>query len=127
MACHSKLYLKTCTIMSGSAGEAWALTSSTGLLNPDGTPSTASVVDNGDGTYTLTAYVAADGTTAYSASFANTDGDVLTVADTTCSPCPPPLDEVPTVGEWGLIMLGLLMTITAVIGIRQRREEEMYA
>jgi len=35
--------------------------------------------------------------------------------------------EIPTVGEWGLIILGLLMTITAVIGIRQRREEEIYA
>lgn len=28
--------------------------------------------------------------------------------------------EVPTVGEWGLIILGLLMLITAVAGIRQR-------
>jgi len=35
--------------------------------------------------------------------------------------------EVPTVGEWGLIILGLLMTIAAVVGIRARREEEIYA
>ncbi len=34
--------------------------------------------------------------------------------------------EIPTVGEWGLIILGLLMSITAVVGIRQRREEEVY-
>jgi len=31
--------------------------------------------------------------------------------------------NIPTVGQWGLIILGLLMTITAVISIRQRREE----
>jgi len=41
----------------------------------------------------------------------------------TCSP----EAEVPTVGEWGLIILGLLMSITAVVGIRQRREEEAYS
>jgi len=72
-------------------------------------------------------YVAADGATTYSATFTNTDGDVVSTEASTCAVCPPPLDEVPTVGEWGLIMLGLLMTITAVIGIRQRREEEIYA
>ncbi len=32
--------------------------------------------------------------------------------------------SIPTVGEWGLIILGLLMSITAIVGIRQRREEE---
>ena len=36
-------------------------------------------------------------------------------------------ENIPTVGEWGLIMLGLLMSITAVVGIRQRREEEVVA
>jgi len=35
--------------------------------------------------------------------------------------------DVPTVGEWGLIMLGLLMSITAIVGIRQRKEEEVVA
>jgi len=35
-------------------------------------------------------------------------------------------DEVPTVGEWGLIILGLLMAIVAVAGIRQRSTEEEY-
>ena len=34
--------------------------------------------------------------------------------------------NIPTVGEWGLIILGLLMSITAVVGIRQRKEEEIY-
>lgn len=37
--------------------------------------------------------------------------------------------DVPTVGEWGLIILGLMMSITAVVGIRQRRKEseEVYS
>jgi len=41
--------------------------------------------------------------------------------------CAPPVGDVPTVGEWGLIMLGLLMSITAIVGIRQRKEEEVVA
>jgi len=43
--------------------------------------------------------------------------------DSTCTA----VENVPTVGEWGLIMLALLMSITAVVGIRQRREEEVTA
>jgi len=35
--------------------------------------------------------------------------------------------DIPTVGEWGLIILGLMMSITAIVGIRQRREEEAVA
>lgn len=37
------------------------------------------------------------------------------------------IENIPTVGEWGLIMLGLMMSITAIVGIRQRREEEAMA
>lgn len=37
-----------------------------------------------------------------------------------CDDPPPPSEEVPTVGEWGLIILGLLMSIIAVAGIRRR-------
>ncbi len=37
------------------------------------------------------------------------------------------VENIPTVGEWGLIILGLLMSITAIVGIRQRREEEATA
>lgn len=43
-----------------------------------------------------------------------------------CAIPPPPPDEVPTLGEWGLIVLALLLTITAVTGIRQRNTEEAY-
>ncbi len=34
----------------------------------------------------------------------------------------PPAD-IPTTGERGLIILGLMMSITAIVGIRQRKEE----
>ena len=37
------------------------------------------------------------------------------------------VSDIPTVGEWGLIILGLMMSITAIVGIRQRREEEATA
>jgi len=37
------------------------------------------------------------------------------------------VENIPTVGEWGLIILGLMMSITAIVGIRQRREEEIMA
>lgn len=121
------LALVEITIQDNEAGKDWILSSSSGLLNPDGTTTTAMVMDNGDGTYTLTAYVNADGST-HSATFTNTAGDDPCIFESeSCFPCPPPLDEVPTVGEWGLIILGLLMTITAVVGIRARREEEVYA
>jgi len=38
-----------------------------------------------------------------------------------------PVANIPTVGEWGLIILGLLMCIMAVVSIRQRIEEENQA
>ncbi len=34
----------------------------------------------------------------------------------------PVSDEVPTLGEWGLIVLALMMSITAVAGIRERKK-----
>ena len=40
---------------------------------------------------------------------------------------PEPPADIPTTGEWGLIILGLMMSITAIVGIRQRREEEVTA
>lgn len=33
---------------------------------------------------------------------------------------PPPLDDIPTMGQWGLIILGLLFTVFAVVVIRKR-------
>ncbi len=40
---------------------------------------------------------------------------------------PEPPADIPTTGEWGLIILGLMMSITAIVGIRQRREEDAVA
>jgi len=81
-----------------------------------------SVVDNGDGTYTVTVYTASGETytTDFTSAAAN-DGDGITTAGTVtgggCEFCP----NIPTVGEWGLIILCLSMLITAVVGIRQRQ------
>jgi len=36
------------------------------------------------------------------------------------------LENIPTVGEWGLIILGLLMSIIAIIGIRQKQMTIVY-
>ncbi len=36
-------------------------------------------------------------------------------------------NNIPTVGEWGLIILGLMMSIVAIIGIRERKASEMYS
>lgn len=33
----------------------------------------------------------------------------------------PPPENVPTIGEWGFILLALLMSISAIVGIRQRK------
>ena len=35
-----------------------------------------------------------------------------------------PIENIPTVSEWGLIILGLLMSIMSMVSIRQRMEEE---
>lgn len=34
------------------------------------------------------------------------------------------IENIPTTSEWGLLILGLLMSITAVVGIRQFKDEE---
>jgi len=109
------------------AGETWTLTANNGeLVEMDGmTPSSGIATDNGDGTYTFSGFVMADGVTIYTASFTNAAGDILMIEGGPCSPCF--INDIPTVGEWGLIMLGLMMSITAIVGIRQRREEEAYS
>jgi len=38
-----------------------------------------------------------------------------------CVNTPTNIENIPTLGQWGLIILSLLMLITAVVGIRQRR------
>jgi len=84
------------------------------------------ITNNGDGTFTFQAYLPADDTATYTVGFINPVNNFLGVSGGPCNMCPPANTNIPTVGEWGLIMLGLLMTITAVVGIRQRREQEVY-
>lgn len=80
-----------------------------------------SVVDNGDGTYTIGVYVGSG--QFYSADFVSTAANegagmtTGTVSGGGCEYC----DDIPTVGEWGLIILCLSMFITAIVGIRQRQ------
>ncbi len=77
--------------------------------------------DNGDGTYTIVIYLASGETysTDFTSASAN-DGLGMTtgvVSGGGCVYC----DSVPTVGQWGLIMLALSMCIVAIVGIRQRQ------
>ncbi len=123
------LALETITITDpAGAGAGWALTGGSGLVDAGGNPLMlpATATDNGDGTYTFTAYVPADAASTYTADFTDAAGNTVSQ---TGGPCPQCLEigDVPTVGEWGLIILGLLMSITAIVGIRQRREEEAIA
>lgn len=79
------------------------------------------VVDNGDGTYTVTVYTASGETytTDFSSAAAN-DGAGITTGPVTgggCEYCA----NIPTVGEWGLIILCLSLLITAIVGIRQKQ------
>ena len=123
-----ELAAETITITDpAGAGETWTLTANNGeLVEMDGmTPSSGIATDNGDGTYTFSGFVTADGVTIYTASFTNAAGDILMIEGGPCSPCF--INDIPTVGEWGLIILGLMMSITAIVGIRQRREEEAYS
>ena len=105
-----------------------------GLVDMTGAPLTLddiqtlinAAVPDADGNISFDAYLPADGVTVFSIEISDSAG--ATASFTKPSGCPScaPLEEVPTVGEWGLIILGLLMSITAVIGIRARRREEIY-
>jgi len=79
-------------------------------------------VPDADGVVMIEVFIAADGATVFSISVEDSIG---ATADFTkpepCSSCAP-LEEVPTVGEWGLIILGLMMSIVAIVGIRERRK-----
>jgi len=85
------------------AGQGWDLTSQDGnFVDIDGvTPiGPGSVVDNGDGTYTVTGYITADGVTTYNVTFTATDGEVLSIdSNGTCDCATPPAD-IPTLSQW---------------------------
>ena len=74
------------------------------------------------GTYTYTV----NGGAGLSVTITDEDGGNCTATIDEATGCIT-VENIPTVGEWGLIMLGLMMSITAVVGIRQRREEEVVA
>jgi len=83
-------------------------------------------IPDADGTISISAYLPADGVTVFSIEITDDSGAVGAFTKPSgCPSCATP-DDVPTVGEWGLIILGLMMSITAVIGIRQRRKEVTY-
>ena len=84
-------------------------------------------VPDADGNISFDAYLPTDDTTVFSISISDASGATAEFTKPTgCPSCTDP-ENVPTVGEWGLIILGLLMSITAVVGIRARRREESYS
>jgi|GEM_PF-4900769 len=64
-----------------------------------------SATDNGDGTYSFVVFLAAG--QPYAANFTSTNANILTgtVSGGNCEPCP----IIPTLSEWGLIFLALLL------------------
>jgi len=125
--------LETITLTPGSAPYDVTLTTP-GLVDDTGTILTdadiealIAAADPGTGEpFDIIVYLPADGSTIYGIEI--TDGNSTTVNFVKPEGCPvcPDIANIPTVGEWGLMILGLLMSITAVVGIRQRREEEVY-
>ena len=105
-----------------------------GLVDMTGTPLTLddiqilidAAVPDASGNISFDAYLPTDGVTVFSIEISDSAGATASFTKPTgCPSCAEP-ENVPTVGEWGLIILGLLMSITAVVGIRARRREEIY-
>lgn len=98
------------------------------LYDNTGTPYTVATLEawiatNDPGTgvdFDVLVYVAADGISTYSLEVTDSNGVMNETFGGPCTVCLN-ISDVPTVGEWGLIMLGLLMCIFAVIGIREKQ------
>ena len=76
---------------------------------------------------TLSAYLPADASSTYEITIEDTaTGLTQVIMGGPCDPCPV-TNNIPTVGEWGLIILALLMSIVAVVGIRERKASEVNA
>jgi len=102
---------------------------SNGTFDMNGAPLTLALTDftnngdtNGDGLDEWVANVWHATDVGYTFSV-DVDGTTLSIGNS-CTQC---LQSIPTVGEWGLIILGLMMSIVAIVGIRARREEEAYS
>lgn len=79
-------------------------------------------VPDADGNVSIAVYIPADDATVFSISIVDALGSTADFEkETACAPCFNPSD-IPTVGEWGLIILGLMMSIVAIVGIRERRK-----
>jgi len=109
--------------ISGGSGN-YSIQAVSGLTQSDGvtliTIGTADLTGN-----QVVAYIPVGNT--YSITIEDTTtGETVTLVGGPCPSCAE-VANIPTVGEWGLIILGLLMSITAIVGIRARREEEATA
>jgi len=102
-------------------------------INPTGDDTTGDFTVSGDitanGTYgspLIIMGVPSNGAT-LTITVVSNDNPTCTLTQTITAPnaCSINSEDVPTVGEWGLIILALLMSITGVIGIRNSREHEV--
>ncbi len=108
-------------------------TANTGVVDASGATVSTSFINTGDtdgdgfDEWVATFYHVPD--VGYTLSVdVDVEGTVTSLTESgTCAQCMLPLDDVPTVGEWGLMILGLLMLITAIVGIRQRNAIEVKA
>ncbi len=102
------------------------------VVDPDGASCEMTYTDNGGvlaigDTWTYTCTVENVLMSFVNAATVNAEGCTsgTPVDDTDVSPViVPSPPSIPTVGQWGLIILGLMMSIVAIIGIRQRAIEE---
>lgn len=85
-------------------------------LDMNGDPFTGIITDNGDGTYTIAFYLA-DGDN-YTAEFTSaSSGYNLTISGGGCEPCP----LIPTLSQWGLIVLCLLLMSLGAVTIMRNQ------
>jgi len=81
-----------------------------------GNPFTGIITDNGDGTYTIAFYLAEGDS--YTANFTSTStGYDLTISGGGCEPCP----LIPTLSQWGLIVLCLLLMSLGSVTIMRKQ------
>jgi len=98
------------------------------LYDNAGTPYTVATLEawiaaNDPGTgadFDVVVYVDADGVSIYSLEITDGNGIMASTMGGPCTTCSD-IAAIPTLGEWGMIILALLMSIVAVVGIRQRK------
>ncbi len=105
------------TVTTGTAGETLTLDFG-GVTTYDatGVPAPATVTDNGDGTYTVVIYLPPGTTFTLDASSATVPVGSLIVNGGGCVPC-----IIPTLSEWGLMTLALLLMAFGSVTIAARQ------